>query len=257
MFARYVMSLLLPFFAIPSPAADYTDTGPLGLLITYRCEPAKRPAFRSYLEKEGLAQFEEWKQGGVLQEYQLFFNWYVDEGTWDAMVMLRFREYADVAHWKVIEESMPGGLSQEALKLATPKTTSSVDTVWRSPAEEAKADHRESVFLLIPYKYLVLVDEYKAYVDGYVIPQLDGWVKEEALRSYKVLLNRFPTGDRWGSMLVLEYKDHESFGFRKRVKNKVRAGLRDNPEWVAWSDRKRTIRQELEPVITERLFPGE
>jgi hypothetical protein len=259
MLPRFLITLTVILVAFPTVTADYTDTGPLSLLITYQCEPAHRPAFRSYLETKGLAQFRKWKEEGVLKDCQLFFNWYVDEGTWDAMAMLRFHQYADVARWKEIEETMPGGLSQEALKLAKPVTTSSADIVWQKPGkpgDEVKEDRSESVFLLIPYKYLVLVSEYKKYVDAYVIPQLDGWLKEDVLKTYKVLLNRFPTGDRWGSMLVLEYKNLEAFGKRKQTKYKVREGLREIPEWKAYSDIKRTLRQEREPIIAELLNPN-
>jgi hypothetical protein len=203
---------------------------------------------------EGLARFERWKEEGVLAEYRLFFSWYIDEGTWDAMAMLRFDEFADVAKWNAIERTAPGGLPAAALELAVPVTTSSADIVWQNRGDEAKANHADSVYLLIPYKYLGLVSQYKEYVDGYVIPQLDGWVGHDVLESYEVLLNRFPTGDRLGAMLVLEYRNHEAFGLRKKTKNAVRVGLRQIPEWVAWSDIKRTIRQEREPVITDRLM---
>lgn len=255
MLRRYLVLLIISLMTFSADANDYTDTGPLSLLITYRCEPANRPSFRTFLKTEGLSQFEKWKLDGVIQEYQIFFNWYVDEKTWDAMVILRFGKYTDVARWKEIEESMPGGLSQKGLELAKPLTASSADIVWQKSGDGTMTNDGESVFLLIPYKYLVLVNEYKDYVDGYVIPQLDGWIQEDALKTYKVLLNRFPTGDRWGALLVLEYKNLEAFGKRKQTKNKVRIGLRENPEWKAFSDRKRTIRQEREPVIAELLTP--
>lgn len=245
--------IIISLLAVPAIAKDYTDTGPLSLLVTYRCDPAHRPAFRNYLNAKQLPQLEKWRTEGVLKEYQVFFNWYVDEVTWDAMAMLQFHKYADVARWKKIEETMPGGLCQEGLKLAKPLVTSSADIVWRNKAEGVKTDTKKSVYLVIPYKYLVLVKEYKAYVDAYVIPQLDGWVKEGVLSSYRVLLNRFPTGDRWGSMLVLEYKDLETFGKRKHTKYKVREGLRKIPEWVAYSKIKRTLRQEKEPIIADPL----
>lgn len=256
MLRRFSMLLILCLFTIPADAGDYTDTGPLTLLITYRCDPVNRPAFRSYQKSDGIAQFDKWKEEGIIKEYRFFFNWYVDDGTWDAMTMLRFHEYVDVARWKGIEEKMPGGLSKKALELAMPLRTSSADVVWQKPGDEKKTDHEESVFLLIPYKYLGLVSEYKAYVDGYVIPQLDGWIAEDVLVTYKVLLNRFPTGDRWGAMLVLEYKNLEAFGKRKLTKNKIRVGLRKIPEWKAYSDIKRTIRQEREPVIADQLNPN-
>ena len=256
MLVKSALLLLVALVATPKPVADYTDTGPLNLLITYRCEAPRRPAFREYMQGEGLARLEAWKQEGVLKSYRVFFNWYVDEGTWDATAMLQFAEYADVGKWNKIERTMPGGLTKEALELAVPTTTSSADIVWRTPGKEPDVEHPESVYILIPYTYQVLVAEYKEYVDGYVIPQLDGWLEAGTLRSYEVLLNRYPTGDRWGSMLLLEYKDLESFGRRKFTKNQVRAALREDPAWMAWSEIKRTIRTELEPVITDRLLRG-
>jgi hypothetical protein len=36
-----------------APATALPSGGPLNLLISYRSEPANRPAFRAYLQKEG------------------------------------------------------------------------------------------------------------------------------------------------------------------------------------------------------------
>jgi hypothetical protein len=244
-------------FATALPAQgynpDYDDTGPLSLLITYRCDAAKRPAFRSYLQEQGLARLAGWKKSGVIERYRVFFNWYVDETTWDALVMLKFRKYTDVAHWKKIEQTMPGGLPPAGLALGKPVNTVSADIVWHNTNGKADIDHSDSVYLLIPYKYLCLVKEYREYVNGYVIPQLDGWIKADVMETYDVLLNRFPTGDRWGSLLLLEYKDLQAFGLRKHTKYKVREGLVNDPVWKAWSARKRTLRKELEPIIADLL----
>jgi len=246
--------LALALFAAPPPDSDPSATGPLELMITYRCEPARRPAFREYLETTMLARLRAWQAEGWLAEFRLLFNWYVDSKTWDAAAMLRFRDYPDVARWKAIEKGMPGGLCAEGLALGAPVQTDSADLAWKNPgAGEAPA---ESVFLVIPYKYLGLVDEYKAYAAGYVVPQLEGWLQKGVLASYRVYLNRFPTGDRWGSLLVLEYKDIESFGRRNAVRAEVRAILREDPKWKAFSDVKKTIRQEAEPVIAEALRPA-
>ena len=233
---------------------DYMDRGPLGLMITYKCEPGRRPLFRDYMRREGLALFERGKKEGWLESYQFFFNWYVDRTTFDAAVLMRFHRYEDVARWKEIEEANPGGLYAN-FPHARPLETQSVDFVWENHGA-GDPDRRESVFLLIPYEYLGLVAEYKDYADCYVVPQLDGWIREGIMNSYRILLNRFPTGDRWQVMLVLEYKDLASFGRRKQVKWKVRRKLRQDPLWVYYAKIKRTIRQELEPVITSLLFPA-
>jgi len=54
---------------------------------------------------------------------------------------------------------------------------------------------------------------------------------------------------------MLEYKSIEAFGRRKHTKYKVREGLKDDAVWQGYSAIKRTIRQELEPVIADRLEP--
>lgn len=233
--------------------ANYDETGPLHLMITYRCDPANRPAFRTYLEEVADERLDELERSGRIADHAFYFNWYVDEVTWDAMLVVRFEDWTDVLHWREVERDHPGGLCAAGHALATPATTSSVDVLWESDPAAAREDSGDSVYLMIPYVYLGLVSEYRDYVKGYVIPQLDGWVEAGILRSYRVVLNRFPTGDRWKAQLMLEYRDVASFGRRKQVKDAVRERLRENSSWMEWSRIKRTIREELEPVISERL----
>lgn len=233
-------------------ARDYDDTGPLALLVTYRCDPVDRPAFRNYLESNLAVRCEQWRSDGVIADYEVFFNWYVDEVTCDAMLFVRFEEYEDLARWKAIEAQAPGGLDPEGHALARPLVTSSADVVWNNPGERGKSGE-ESIFLLIPYEYHGLVSEYIDYVDGYVIPQMEGWVDAGVMPSYRILLNRFPTGDRWNSFLFLEYAGHGAFGLRKETKYAVRAELRKDAVWSDYSARKRAIRSEGEPVIADRI----
>lgn len=237
----------------PIKHADYDDSGPLHLMITYRCDPGDRAAFRTYLEGPAAERLAALEKDGRVADHAFYFNWYVDEQTWDAMLMVRFDEWTDVEHWRAVEREFPGGLCATGHGLATPQVTSSADVVWESDPAAAGEDTGDSVHLLIPYVYLGLVSEYRDYVDGYVIPQLNGWVESGILRTYRVVLNRFPTGDRWKAYLMLEYRDVASFGRRKDVKYAVRERLEQIPSWVEWARIKRTIRTELEPVITERL----
>ncbi|MGH9843222.1 MAG: hypothetical protein ACREEM_31165 [Blastocatellia bacterium] len=256
--AAWCAALLLLLLSTMPPttmlAADERDSGPLNLLITYRCASAGRPAFREYLAKNGLAQFEQWKREGVIQEYRILFNWYVDADAWDAMAILKFHEYADVARWRAIEKNSPGGLSKEALTLATPIHTYSADAAWQGASETGKGDSKESVFFVIPYELLVPLPDYKTYVDGYVIPQIKGWLKEGVLASYHIYLNRYATGKPWDALFVLEYKDLNAFGLRESTTAKVRAALRDNPAWKTLADGKQKIRNELETVIADALI---
>src|SRR5258706_3107217 len=134
--------------------------GPTTLIITYRCVPANRAAFRESIVQTDIPGFERWKRAGTLENYRLFFNWYVDENTWDMMVVLSFRQYADVARWREIERTSPGGLSRESLKLGAPMMTYSVDLTWRGTAPNDQPATGKSVFLIIPYD-VVNLEEYK------------------------------------------------------------------------------------------------
>lgn len=242
---------LLATPALNSVAAQ-EQSGPTTLIITYRCLPANRAHFRDSVEKTEIKRFEKWKSAGVLQDYRLLFNWYADANTWDMMAILSFHKYADLAGWKEIERNSPGGLSDETLRWGAPSNTYSADLTWHETAPGAKSGSEKSVFFVIPYDVTNL-EEYKPYVDGYVIPQMKGWIREGILASYNLYLNRYYAGVPWDAMLVLEYKDLESFGQRESVVRKVRAALSSDPKWKALSDNKKNIRTEKESTLADEL----
>jgi transposase len=148
--------LACALLAGPAHAADPRESGPRTLVITYHTSPANRLAFRQELEQSGVRQLQRWKDDGVLQSYRILFNRYVDSANWDAMSMVTFAKESDIERWKRIELEAPAGLSPKALSLVT-----SIDTV---PADlmrqNGTAQSRDSsVFVVIPYEYVVPVDE--------------------------------------------------------------------------------------------------
>ena len=249
---------LICFFISGSVAAQDIQTrndGPKNLFITYRCNAASRGALRNYLTTMGVTRFAEWKKQGVLGEYRVFFNWFVDADTWDGMVILTFRNYDDVLKWKTIEQSFPGGLDAAGLAIATPVTTYPADLIWHGRPSTPVTLNTASVFLIIPYTFYppTSVDEYIKYGTSYVLPQVEGWVREGALASFAIYINRFPSARRWQSMFVLEYKDIHAFAAREKIVSKITAELKDNPAWKAYSDIKLKIRTEKEAVTAEEL----
>lgn len=234
--------------ALPAPA--HAEGGPRNLLITYRSTPANRPAFRQYLQGPASARLEDLRKSGKIAGYQFVFNWYNDSLTWDAMAIIQFKDYADVAHWNTLEQTLPGGLDAAGLALAQPVITVSADLQWE--AGDAVAAGSGRVLYLIPYEYRERA-EYTRYIDGYVIPQLEGWMHEGILSRYRIFMNRYPVGASWDALFVYEYKDIESFGQREPVIAKVRGPLRENPQWAALSAIKQQIRSESENVIADDL----
>ncbi|HEY3697300.1 hypothetical protein [Phenylobacterium sp.] len=227
--------------------------GPRELIITYRAQPADRPAFRAYLQTEGVALLRKLKSEGVLTSCQILFNPFVQPSTLDAMTVLNFRRYEDTDRWQKIEKTMPGGLSPVGLKLAKPSATYSADLEWdgEAPQPGPLADH---VFYAIPYTYNK-ADQYRQFVSGYVVPQAEGWIKEGALSRYRFFMNRFPVGDPepWDSLFLLEYRNLAAFGDRDEVLKKTRIPLSEIPSWKQFNDTKSSIRTESENTVMRHL----
>ena len=227
--------------------------GPRELLIAYRASVADRPAFRLYLQRQQAERLERLRQDGVLKSYQILFNPFVQPSTWDALTVLSFNHFTDTKRWQEIERTAPGGLTAAGLRLGKPIATYSADLEWDESAADGGPEH-DRVFYVIPYTY-ASADQYRKYVNGYVIPQVQGWIKEGVLSRYRIFMNRYPVGEPepWDSLFVYEYHDLESFGRRDETSAKVREPLRADPAWKQWSDTKSSIRKEAENTIAELL----
>jgi hypothetical protein len=53
--------------------------------------------------------------------------------------------------------------------------------------------------------------------------------------------------------VILEYKDEEALARRNAVVAKVRARLKEIPEWKAISDNKKTVRDEKQVVLADQI----
>ena len=258
MITRYVRSvavacILIAGLASTADGFEPPSGGPGNILIAYHSEPANRPAFRTYLQKDLLPRLAKLKAAGVLSSYQILFNPFVTDYTWDAMTVLRFSSYAATQRWKEIERTQPGGLNAAGLHLAQPINTYSADLPWEGQADDPGPD-QDAVYYVIPYEYSA-ADQYRKYVDAYVIPQVTGWMREGVLAGYRIFMNRYQVGRPWDSLFVFRYRNLESFGRRDEIVAKVRLTLVDNPEWKQLNAIKQTIRTESENTIAEALQP--
>jgi DNA-binding Lrp family transcriptional regulator len=245
----------LAFTSLAARADDAVGGGPQHILITYRSEAAQRPAFRTYLAHTEDRMLAKLQAQGVLKGYQILFNPFATTGTWDAMVILDFTSFAATQRWQEIERTMPAGLDKAGLKLAKPYRTYSCD-LFREGASDMPGDASKHVMYVIPYSYNA-ADQYKSYVDGYVIPQVKGWIKEGVLSRYRIYMNRYQVGEPepWDSLFIYDYRDLDSFGRRDETVAKVRGPLREDPVWKHLNDIKATIRSESENTITELVAP--
>jgi hypothetical protein len=227
--------------------------GPAHLILTYRCLPENRPAFRDYMESKGIAQFEAWKKRGVMKDYLVLFSTMYNEQLFDMWVVLYFDKFADIGNWYGVERKNPGGLSAEGLKLASPKTC--VYTDIQAAGGHHNADLSQSIFMIIPYKTLVSVTKYEDYSKKYVVPQLDGWVKSGLMPSYEVHQDINPTNAPWDILMVFEYQGLKGVALRDTVKNAVRDQIKDDPGYKEYSPIKLTIRREDQPTTFVPILP--
>lgn len=250
--AALALALLATLLLAPrATAAEARDDGPLTLAITYHVAPANRAALREQMETVELAHFQGWKDQGILQDYRVLFSRYVDTGNWDMLALLTFAKYGDVERWKRIEQTHPAGLSAKALAL-----TSSVNSVALDLARNERLPGApDSVFMVIPYHVVIPTGEYLSYVDGYVVPQAEGWMQEGALAGYSLYLVRYTADRPWESLLILEYAGDHGLGQRESVVAKVRERLKANARWKAISDGKKDVRIERQAVVGDALRP--
>jgi hypothetical protein len=243
-------ALCLPLtLSAPAAAQEELQDGPKSLVIGYRASAPNRAAFRRYLVTTLAPKLRALQAKGDIAGFRVYYSWYRQPAVWDALVVLHFPTFGAVSKWNAVEHDSPGGLDAAGLALADPVLSYSCDLSWSANPNEARDGE---VYYVIPYEYRD-AGEYRDYVKGYVLPQFDGWIKQGALTGYELYMNRFGTGSPWDSLFIQHYRDMAAFGQRQHVTDVVRAGLKGNPEWKAWSDRKAGIRTESENSIAELI----
>ena len=247
-------TLLLLFMHVPAHAADADPrfSSPRTLLVAYHTAPANREKLRNYMLTTGLKDFAQWKREGAIADYHVYFNRYIDSDNWDMLAVVTLAAENGTARWAKIEAGHPSGLGQNALELTTAIHTT-VSDLMRTKSKPAK-NGKPPVYLMVPYDYLVSVNDYIKYVDAYVLAQTDGWMQENVLSGYGFYLSRYPAGRPWSAMFVFEYTDEDGLGARDVTVAKVRERLKQNPEWKAIADNKHNVRNEKQPVVADELI---
>ncbi|WP_347259940.1 hypothetical protein [Rudaea sp.] len=250
----FLLSLLAA--CLPAAAAqgdsDPRMIAPRSLLITYHTAPANREKLRDHMLGAGLKNFAQWKSEGTIADYHVYFNRYADSTGWDMLAIVTLTAQNGTARWARVEAGHPGGLDEAALALTTSIDTAVSDRV-RSKSQSAKTG-KPPVYLFIPYEYLVSVNDYIKYADGYVLPQTDGWMQEGILAGYDFYIARYPAGRPWNAAFMFQYMDEDGLGARDVTVAKVRERLKQNAEWKAIADNKHNVRDEKPPVVADELI---
>lgn len=233
-----------------SEAAPPTDT----VVIMYRCAPADRPLLRRKVLATIVPRFEKWKRSGILAGYRLLFSSLVSAESWDMLAIVRLGDFHGIERWRDIERTFPGGLSGTELRVMSPTSEFVMDTVQF--AETSEGIQRPGVFLVIPYVFSPTpVGKYIKYARGYVIPEMEGWLKRDNISGYGLYVNQFYPDSPVQALLVIEYKDIDALAQREQVVEETREALSHDPAWKSWSELKGQghMRVEKQSVIAEQL----
>ena len=235
--------------------AQTQGAGACGLIISYKAAPQDRPALRAFMEQKGVAQFERWRHEGVFARYQILLSTFANQDLNDLTVILQFDHFADVAKWSQVEREAAGGLATPEHFPAVPVQTDLVD-LYRSGAA-ASRDPAKAICLVIPYTVPGSLDEYRRYVDGYVIPQMEGWIRHGVISAYAVYINQNGAGAKWDALIIQEYNGYDGLAQREILKDQVRGELASNPTWKQWSQNKTHIRTEGHANLTEPILAAQ
>ena len=253
--AALIAACAMSFGPAAGWAADWRDQGSRALIITYHVAPADRLAFRAAVRRSSLPRLEALASKGDLESYHVLVSRYVDTAAWDTMMILNFRNPDALTRWRATEARAPAGLSPKALRFVRDVETAPADPMRRGGVQRSAGD-TPSVYLVTPYEVLIPTDDYLAYVDGYLLPQTDGWMSAGALRSYTLYLARYYPGRPWASLLVMEYRGDAGLARREAVVKSVRAALAASPEWKKIADNKAAVRIEKLAVVADDLAAG-
>jgi len=216
-----VRRLLLPLALLASSVpAQEPPAAPAQLIITYRCPPPRRAAFRQYMTEQGLSRFERWKQEGVLKDYRFLFNWFIDVDTWDAMALLSFPDSAAFLRWKDIEKTSPGGLPRDGLDMAWPLNSYLADVVSHDSAEAIQGG-APPIYFVVPYDSPTAA-AFREYVRSFGGPQAKALMGDGLIVESSFFVNRYAGGKRWQGMSVFVFKDFASLARREEVMSKAR-----------------------------------
>jgi phosphate transport system substrate-binding protein len=178
------------------------------------------------------ALLSDWRKDGLVSDDFLLAAAPAKAPAFAQVAVLEFPDGAGLARWR--QEAAP---SIGAGLIVTPVDRQAHGETF--PRESAKA-----TFMVAEYEVLTTPEKYRAYVEGYVAPEMEAMRSLKVLTSYFLFTARDRSGAPWHSILIMEFRDSVALGRREAVMAQVRRDLEAQPAWKALSDTKKTIRTE-------------
>jgi phosphate transport system substrate-binding protein len=174
----------------------------------------------------------EWRQTGLVADAWLLKCTDPKHQEIAALAVLQFPDQHSLDEWQ--QKGAPA--IKEGL------ITTKVDTLARG--ETFPRDSTKAIFQVAQYDVTTSPKQYKEYVQGYVVPEMESLRARRILTSYFLFAARDPGAAPWQSLLVMEYRDNVALGRREQAMGEARNELAANPTWKVFSDSKQSIRKE-------------
>jgi phosphate transport system substrate-binding protein len=174
----------------------------------------------------------DWRKNGLISDAYLLESTQAKGAPFAQVAVLEFPDEEGLARWQA-----KGAPAVGAGLIVTP-----VDRL--SHGETFPRDSTKAIFVVTDYSVTAPPEKYRAYVEGYVTPEMEAMRVKKVLTSYFLYAAKTTAGAPWHAMLVAEYRDSVAYGRRTAVMAAVRKDLEANPEWKALSDAKAGIRKE-------------
>ena len=140
------------------------------------------------------------------------------------------------------DESLARWQSKGAPSLAADLIVTPVERIARG--ETFPRDSTKAIFLVAAYDVKVPTPDYKAYVNGYVAPEMESMRQQKVLTGYFSYIPKDGAKAPWQSILVMEFRDTVAFGRREAVMASTRDKLMADATFKAYSEKKKGIRDE-------------
>ena len=220
------------------------------LAVELYARPADRAELLRAIAATQPARLAAWRAAGLVTGYRLLFARYADDGVWDALELLTFRNAEARARWTTRERDAPGGLPQAVLAHGSRVVTTPAQPI-RHEATAVAGSH--PAYLVLPYAVLASTPDYLRYLDTYTLPQFRGWIAEGVLEGYEVEFADYPAGRAWQALILLRYRDDAALAVREPTTTKVRAQLAADPAWKAVSESKQQVRTEKAAAVADAI----
>ena len=182
----------------------------------------------------------DWRETGLVSDAFLLDSTTGKPAAFSATAVLEFPNEASLSRWQAV-----GAVNLGADLVVTPVTR-------LARGETFPRDSTKATFLVAEYDVKVDAAAYKAYVDGYVAPEMEAMRLKKVLTSFFVYVPKDPTNAPWQSILLMEYRDEVAYGRREDVMKATRTSLMSDATFKQLSDTKSSIR--TEKSLTEAVW---